>query len=71
MIKYNRQIFQKFKYFTVNFKINWVEQQISRTRVKRGLIDYNDLKKRAEATAYKTIDFKDPEWRNQWYLVSV
>ena len=40
-------------------KVEWVEQQVSRKRVKRSVVEYS------------TIEFKDPEWANQWYLVSI
>lgn len=39
--------------------VDWVEQQISKTRVKRGIVDYTK------------VEFQDPEWVNQWYLVSI
>ena len=40
------------------FQVNWVEQQIEKTRTKRGSIGL-----------YKT--YNDPDWSVEWYLVNI
>ncbi len=46
--------------------MNWAEQQQSRNRVKRDLID----KRAEEERAYRSVSFSDPKWGKEWYLVS-
>jgi proprotein convertase subtilisin/kexin type 1 len=46
--------------------ILWTEQQVSKSREKRDHVDLFD--KRSESIAYRSANFDDPEWANQWYL---
>jgi hypothetical protein len=54
-------------------KVLWAEQQVSKLRTKR---DHQNVEtvlkfdKRAEASAYKSTHYDDPQWDDQWYLVS-
>lgn len=41
-------------------QVNWAEQQVARSRVKREV----DLKVRDDGT----VSFNDPQFRNQWYI---
>lgn len=52
-------------------KVLWAQQQVSKRRVKRDMIDLNDEKfsKRAENLAYRAVAYDDPRWDDQWYLV--
>lgn len=48
--------------------ILWTEQQVSKSRAKR---DHNAeviAKRAAENLVYRSANFDDPEWANQWYL---
>jgi proprotein convertase subtilisin/kexin type 1 len=51
--------------------IIWTEQQVSKNRVKR---DYKqetlNLIKRQENLAYRSVNYDDPEWQRQWYLIN-
>lgn len=51
-----REAYHHTKRLSDHEKVDWVEQQISKKRVKRSIVEYS------------TIEFKDPEWANQWYL---
>lgn len=47
--------------------ILWTEQQQAKSRAKRDHTDDN-VDKREENIAYRSANFDDPEWSNQWYL---
>lgn len=51
-------------------KIIWAQQQVSKQRVKRDMIDITNEKfsKRAEILAYRAANYDDPRWKDQWYL---
>ena len=51
---------------TKHEKVNWAEQQQTRNRVKRDLID----KRAQEERVYRSLSFSDPKWSKEWYLVS-
>jgi hypothetical protein len=57
-------------------KVLWAEQQVSKLRTKRdgqkeATVDaVLKFDKRAEASAYKSTHYDDPQWGDQWYLVS-
>jgi hypothetical protein len=66
------------QFVTINFfiflniylfkKVLWAQQQVSKRRVKRDMIDLNDEKfsKRAENLAYRAVAYDDPRWDDQW-----
>jgi hypothetical protein len=45
-------------------KVLWAEQQVTKLRTKRDMVDLE-----VENKAYRSIKYDDPEWNNQWYLV--
>ena len=54
-------------------KILWAQQQVSKLRVKRDMLDATEedkFSKRAENLAYRSVSYDDPKWADQWYLVS-
>lgn len=47
-------------------QVFWAEQQVVKSRVKRGYIRED---KRTEDRMYRDINLNDPYWEKQWYLV--
>jgi hypothetical protein len=46
------------------------EEEGEEQRRKRNLDNVLKFDKRAEATAYRSTNYDDPQWSDQWYLVS-
>ncbi|KAK6179824.1 hypothetical protein SNE40_012095 [Patella caerulea] len=65
------------KRLTSDSRVEWADQQFSKSRVKRGYLEDIDLetrqvnfahKREDENKVYRETSFSDPLWPSQWYL---